>query len=385
MSPSSNFKPIAEYQETDILNAVEEINETTYLIKKNLRKKIKMYEKLMGTDMQNDAFENITEVFEKVDNTLGFKIYKRLFNLSQLNDGKGITGIDEAFKFVDQFPNASVQWPMIFGFYLFDYEIEKQIIHPGQYTIPQEKFFGNLKFYSTVDDITITNLMNPEFNVRRNDHWKLFLNLMVAECLDLEPIYEYYNFQDPSKKINKQKGFIIEQNGKKIDIRLEIRKLFKMVFNTTKEEILSQNKINKDFPYGENSLDSSNPVWIKLGEAANKLTSSIKSLKNEFPIIIANIKEDQNNYIYPEIRDFLKSVSEFDEKVFPARAKIEGEPGGQGLVKRISKAGGMEKVKENYPKWIFNQLKAEDDAKNPKNTLPPPPGGTNKNDNFTVT
>ena len=27
----------------------------------------------------------------------------------------------------------------------------------------------------------------------------------------------------------------------------------------------------------------------------------------------------------------------------------------------------MEKVKENYPKWIFNQLKAEDDAKNPKN------------------
>jgi len=384
MSPSSNFKPIAEYQETDILNAVEEINETTYLIKKNLRKKIKMYEKLMGTDMQNDAFENITEVFEKVDNTLGFKIYKRLINLSHLNDGKGITGIDEAFKFVDQFPNASVQWPMIFGFYLFDYETEKQLIHPGQYTIPQEKFWGNLKFYSTVDDITITKLMTPEFNVRRNDHWKLFLNLMVAECLDLEPIYEYYNFQDPSKKINKQKGFIIEQNGKKIDIRLEIRKLFKMVFNTTKEEILSQNKINKDFPYGENSLDPSNPVWIKLGEAANKLTSSIKSLKNEFPIIIANIKEDQNNYIYPEIRDFLKSVGEFDEKVFPARAKIEGEPGGQGLVKRISKAGGMEKVKENYPKWIFNQLKAEDDAKNPKNALPSS-GGTEKIKDIKVT
>ena len=41
MSPSSNFKPIAEYQEKDILNAVEEINETTYLIKKKSEKKNK--------------------------------------------------------------------------------------------------------------------------------------------------------------------------------------------------------------------------------------------------------------------------------------------------------------------------------------------------------
>ena len=63
MSSQINFKRIAEYDEEDISKAAEEINETTYILKKNLRKKIKMYEKLMGTDMQNDAFENITEVF----------------------------------------------------------------------------------------------------------------------------------------------------------------------------------------------------------------------------------------------------------------------------------------------------------------------------------
>ena len=44
----------------------------------------------------------------------------------------------------------------------------------------------------------------------------------------------------------------------------------------------------------------------------------------------------------------------------------------------------MEKVKENYPKWIFNQLKAEDDAKNPKNALPSS-GGTEKNKDIKVT
>ena len=36
------------------------------------------------------------------------------------------------------------------------------------------------------------------------------------------------------------------------------------------------------------------------------------------------------------------------------------------------------KLKKIILKWIFNQLKAEDDAKNPKNTLPPPSSGTNK-------
>ena len=59
MSSQIDFKRIAEYDEEDISKAADEINETTYILKKNLRKKIKMYEKLMGTDMQNDAFENI--------------------------------------------------------------------------------------------------------------------------------------------------------------------------------------------------------------------------------------------------------------------------------------------------------------------------------------
>ena len=40
--------------------------------------------------------------------------------------------------------------------------------------------------------------------------------------------------------------------------------------------------------------------------------------------------------------------------------------GGQGLVKRMSKAGGaggMEKIKEDYPKWIFEQLRLEEEVK----------------------
>ena len=39
---------------------------------------------------------------------------------------------------------------------------------------------------------------------------------------------------------------------------------------------------------------------------------------------------------------------------------------GQGLVKRMSKAGGaggMEKIKEDYPKWIFEQLRLEEEVK----------------------
>ena len=106
---------------------------------------------------------------------------------------------DEVFKFIDQFPSAAVQWPVIAGFYLFDHETEKNLIHPGTYSINQEQFFGNLKFYSVVDDITMQQLMNPSYCQRRHDHWKLFLNLAVAECIGLEPLYEYYDLKDPSK------------------------------------------------------------------------------------------------------------------------------------------------------------------------------------------
>tara|TARA_B100000161_G_C33527665_1_gene404373 strand:- start:159 stop:1355 length:1197 start_codon:yes stop_codon:yes gene_type:complete len=366
MPSQIDLKRIAEYDEGDISKATEEINETTYILKKNLRKKIRMYEELMGTEMQNYAFENITEVFEKIDNSLGFKIYMGLHDLSLINNGKVISGIDEVFKFIDQFPSAAVQWPVIAGFYLFDHETEKKLINPGTYTINQEQFFGNLKFYSATDDITMQQLMNPDYSTRRHDHWKLFLNLVVAECIGLEPIYEYYDLKDPSKKLATQKGFLIQKNGTEIDIRVEIRKLFKMVFDTTKKEVQVHNEKNKNFPAGKGSLDPSNPIWNKLGEAANKLTSSVKSLKNEFPIIIANIKKDQINFTFQEIRDFLNSVSEFDEKVIPARSKIESIAGGQGLVKKMSKAGGpggIEKIKEDYPKWIFEQLRLEEKAK----------------------
>ena len=54
------------------------------------------------------------------------------------------------------------------------------------------------------------------------------------------------------------------------------------------------------------------------------------------------------------------------QKVIPARSKIESMAGGQGLVKRMSKAGGaggMEKIKEDYPKWIFEQLRLEEEVK----------------------
>ena len=88
MPSQIDLKRIAEYDEGDISKATEEINETTYILKKNLRKKIRMYEELMGTEMQNYAFENITEVFEKIDNSLGFKIYMGLHDLSLINNGK---------------------------------------------------------------------------------------------------------------------------------------------------------------------------------------------------------------------------------------------------------------------------------------------------------
>ena len=56
--------------------------------------------------------------------------------------------------------------------------------------------------------------------------------------------------------------------------------------------------------------------------------------------------------------------------------------GGQGLVKRMSKAGGaggMEKIKEDYPKWIFEQLRLEEEvkAKKDKNIQKPAPGNAN--------
>ena len=86
-----------------------------------------------------------------------------------------------------------------------------------------------------------------------------------------------------------------------------------MIFETTKKEVINHNEKKKDFPDCEEALEQSHPVWNKLSWAANKLTSSVKSLKNEFPIIIANIKKDQINFTFQEIRDFLNSVSEFDE------------------------------------------------------------------------
>ena len=43
--------------------------------------------------------------------------------------------------------------------------------------------------------------------------------------------------------------------------------------------------------------DPSNPIWNKLGEAANKLTSSVKSLKMNFLLLLQILKRPNQLYI----------------------------------------------------------------------------------------
>ena len=342
----------------EVVSAAGLIEDTQAWVESNLRESLKVYNQIKGKGMGLEScLALINTTLKMIEEDEGFNFFLQLFGLVRYPlDEKSL----EKKKLVDIFPKIDklgmpkFPWATESGFWLFDKETELRLCNPGTHQIDQDDFLGNIKLLEQIDEVVIQNLLNPQYNERKNHIFKLFLNYLIAHHINVEPVVETIDLKtkkiigyEDSSKLQTKKG--------EIDLNNHIIDLFKTIYFETRQEIRRQRLI----PDEDIITD---PLWNLLLDRANSLRRSLQGIKHEFPDIINKLQVEQKHYLFQEIRNFL-TLNKLNETVIPARADIEKFSGGKGLIKRISQTMGMPQAKVDYTPWVVKVIEEEKEKK----------------------
>ena len=357
------YRNIGSLQLDEVISAAGLIEDAQALVEGSLKESLKVYNQMKARGMGLEScLTLISATLRTIEENEGYNFFLQLYGLVKypLTDK-----IEDNKKLVDIFPNIHqlgmpvLPWLSSSGFWLFDKETEIRLCKPGTHQVNQDDFLGNVKLMSQIDNVVIQNLLNPNYNERKNHIFKLFLNQMIAEHLDAGGVRSYPVIESIDLKTKKVIGYedsskLQSKNGA-IELKKHIIDLFKTIYCETKNEIIAQ-KIMPD----EDIIEL--PVWNVLLDKANSLRRSLQEIKNEFPDIISKLKVEQKHYLFQEIRNFL-NLNKLNETVIPSRSDIELFSGGKGLIKRISQTMGMPQAKVDYTPWVIKVLEDEKDIK----------------------
>ena len=325
-------------------------------------------------EAQQIQFGNIIDLLEKLNNHPSLKLFNYLFGYYEnkiflptgpitLNNLINILNVIDKFQPVPRLP-----WPKVNGFLLFDKKTEKQLLAPGTHDINQEAFYGRVNVFNSEEDIIIGNLQRPEYNNRKNDIFKLFINFKIAKCIGKTPTIDYLDLQ--TQKIDRQDiNWKIKTKDGETDLENYVTELFKKVYQDTEEEIKQKNLVPKN-------IDINNSKWDELLNNAKVVKTQLLLLQTKHKNILDHFEfKDEisselltRNKLLIEVREFLninKTKKEWesfdiDERFLPERNIIEAMPGGKGLMKRISLLeGGVISFKRIYPVWIATKIQKE--------------------------
>ena len=325
-------------------------------------------------EAQQIQFGNIIELLEKLNNHPSLKLFNYLFgyyeNKISLPTGTiALNNLINILNVIDKFqPIPRLPWPKVNGFLLFDKKTEETLLEPGTHNINQADFYGRVNVFDSEEDIIIGNLQRPDYNNRKNDIFKLFINFKIAKCIDKTPTIDYLNLQ--TQKVDKQDiNWKIKTKDGDTNLDDYVTELFKKVYKDTEEEIKQKNLVPKN-------IDINSNKWDELLNNAKVVKSQLLLLQTKHKNILDHFEFKDGiaselltrNKLLIEVREFLninKTKKEWksldiDERFLPERNIIEAIPGGKGLMKRISLLeGGVISFKRIYPVWIAMKIQKE--------------------------
>ncbi len=342
----------------EVVSAAGLIEDTQAWVESNLKESLKVYNQIKGKGMGLEScLALITTTLKMIEEDEGFNFFLQLYGLvkypldEQLSEKKKLVDI---FPKIDKLEMPKLPWAIESGFWLFDKETELRLCNPGTHQVQQNDFLGNIKLLDQMDEVIIQNLLNPQYNERKNHIFKLFLNHMIAQQIDVKPIVESIDLKT-KKIIGYENSSKLQTKKGEVDLNNYIVDLFRTIYFQTKQEIQNQRVMP------EQDIIK-NPAWDLLLDRANSLRRSLQEIKHEFPDIINKLQVEQKHYLFQEIRNFL-TLNKLNETVIPARADIEKFSGGKGLIKRISETMGMPQAKVDYTPWVVKVLEIEKEKK----------------------
>ena len=365
---------IANLTEAELQEKIDILNFTSNLISTSLDRALTVYKSVIDTEAeaQQIQFSDTIEILERLNDSEGLKLFNYLFGYYEnkifLPAEISLSNMINVLAVIDKFPlNPRLPWPKVNGFLLFDERTEDKLSQPGTHNVNQNDFYGRIKVFNSEEDIVISNLSSPEYNTRKNDIFKLFINLKIAECIGNTPSIEYLNLQT-QQVLGIDKNWFINNKNSKIDLDKYVTKLFKKIYEDTEKDIKSKILV-------PNKIDINNELWDILLKQAIIIKDNLIMMQAKFKNILDHFtlggKQNEllkTSKLLIELREFLevnKTKKEYielniDERFLPDRNTIEKITGGKGLMKRISALeGGVIEFKKQYPKWIAEKFDKE--------------------------
>lgn len=378
-SLKSNFD-LANFTETELQEKIDQLTslrkEDTSLIKYliELQNLLTVYRAVIDIDedAQQLQFSKIIDLLEEINISDSLKLFNFLFGYYEnkifLPGPIPLNNFINVLTVIDKFPPyPRLPWPKVNGFLLFNEKKEEELINPGTHNIQPEEFYGRVNVFNSEEDIVISNLQTPAYNSRKNDIYKLFVNLKIAKCINKTPIIDYLNLET-QQILESDENWKIKNKNSEIDLEEYVTELFYKVYMDTKNEIQKQILVPK-------KIDIDSIKWDMLLKQAATIKEQVVKIRNMYKNILDHFESGgqqkellEINKLLIEVRQFLninKTKKEYislkiDERFLPDRNTIESITGGKGLMKRISLLdGGVIKFKRIYPQWIAQKLDKE--------------------------
>ena len=369
MTNSINFQQL---KSNKLKEAIFSIDSCTAFIEEQLQTKLELCEIVSGKgpDVEKLANSSAEKDIDKIENSFGFIIFKKLLDNNYPNETSELQELSllDIIAAITPQTVLKLPWAVDNFFYLFDetsegYLLSRYLSGDGTTTISKEQISKKVFGLNALNDMVLATIFFEKS--RGQDLANAFLKLIIAKELKSEICIENLNLSGRDQlKLSKNKPTNIDTASKEFDeIFTSVKDNFFKYYSKLEHHIISQNILPTDpLPNDE--------VWIELITSANNLKNAMlifKQVENNMALII-NYQSKGKLSLFKEINEFLIK-NDLDEMTIPTISKLGKDySGGYALVKKIAFKGGLKKVRSEYAQWLINKKSPSNNAplNNPK-------------------
>ena len=365
MTNSINFPQLKINQ---IKDAISDIKSCIAFIDEQLQTKLELCEIVSGKgpDIEKLANSSAEKDIDKIENSFGFIIFKKLINNNYPNEVSEVQELSllDIISAIKPQTELKLPWSVDNYLYLFDeiseeYLLSRYLSGDGSTTtISKDKITKKVFGLSAQNEMVLATMLNEKS--RGQDLFITLLRLIIAKELKSKISIENLNLSGRDQlKLSKNRAIDIDPSSKEFDeVFATVKDNFFKYFSKLEKNIIAQNILPKDpLPNDE--------VWNELLNSAQELKNTMiffQKVENNMALIM-NYQLKGKLSLFKEINEFLIK-NDLDEMTIPTISKLGKDySGGYALVKKIAFKGGLKIVRSEYAQWLINK-------KSPGNSSP---------------
>ena len=365
MTNSINFPQLKINQ---IKDAISDIKSCIAFIDEQLQTKLELCEIVSGKgpDIEKLANSSAEKDIDKIENSFGFIIFKKLINNNYPNKDYEVQELSllDIISAINPQTELKLPWSVDNYLYLFDevseeYLLSRYLSGDGSTTtISKDKISKKVFGLSAQNEMVLATMLNEK--TRGQDLFITLMRLIIAKELKSKISIENLNLSGRDQlKLSKNRAIDIDPSSKEFDeVFATVKDNFFKYFSKLEKNIIAQNILPKDpLPNDE--------VWNELLNSAQELKNTMiffQKVENNMALIM-NYQLKGKLSLFKEINEFLIK-NDLDEMTIPTISKLGKDySGGYALVKKIAFKGGLKIVRSEYAQWLINK-------KSPGNSSP---------------